>query len=327
MTFRRPPHPQHHRHAFTLIELLVVIAIIAMLISLLLPAVQQARESARRTQCRNNLMNLGLALHNYLMAHNVLPPGSINPHGPIASAPVPINSDPADFQDFIPPQPDDAPPPPLDLSQRYEMSWITQILPYIEQQNAFHRIDFRQSAYAPANHPVRRLRIPLLICSSDPNGSPSGGPGLTSYRGCHHDVEAPIDVKQNGVLFLNSAVTYEDIQDGSSNTILLGEAKTRFNSSLGWMSGTRATLRNTGTTPNNANLIIIDPATGQRTTTRPELEDDPETAYVGGFSSFHVGGAHFLFGDGAVRFLSSNIEPILFRHLGHRRDGELVSDF
>jgi prepilin-type N-terminal cleavage/methylation domain-containing protein len=325
MTASRPAH-RTRRRGFTLIELLVVIAIIAILIALLLPAVQQAREAARRVQCRNNLMNLGLALHNYLMAHNVLPPGSINPHGPIASAPV-STTDSADLQSFIPPQPDDTPPPPLDLSQRYEMSWITQILPYIEQQNAFHRIDFRQSAYAPANHAVRRLLISLLICSSDPNRSPSGGPGLTSYRGCHHDVEAPIDVKQNGLLFLNSAVTYEDIEDGSSNTILLGEAKTRFNSSLGWMSGTRATLRNTGTTPNNVNPISIDPDTGQRTTTRPEVEDDPDTAFVGGFSSFHVGGAHFLFGDGAVRFLSQNIEPTLFRHLGNRHDGELVGDF
>lgn len=317
------------RQGFTLIELLVVIAIIAMLISLLLPAVQQAREAARRTQCRNHLMNLGLALHNYLMAHTVLPPGSVNPQRPILSAPAPLlTGDPSVEQlELTPPDDSAEQPSRIDLASRYEMSWITHILPYIEQQNAYKRLDFRYSAYHPVNAPVRQHRIPLLICPSDPNQAPDGQPALSNYRGCHHHVEASIDIDQNGLLFLNSAVKYEDIEDGSSNTLLLGEAKSRFNSSQGWISGTRATLRNTGSPPNQVGELLPDPTTGLLTTSRQELEDDPDYAFVGSFNSFHVGGAHFLMGDGAVRFITQNIEPKLFQHLGHRRDGELLGEF
>src|SRR5213083_896811 len=103
-------NPRHR--GFTLIELLVVIAIIAVLIALLLPAVQQAREAARRTQCKNNLMQLGLALHNYEMAYELLPPGSINPTGPIRNE-----------------------------SKGYHMGWMVQILPYIDQGNVFDHFD------------------------------------------------------------------------------------------------------------------------------------------------------------------------------------------
>ena len=133
-----------HRRGFTLIELLVVIAIIAVLIALLLPAVQQAREAARRTQCKNNVMQIGLALHNYMMAFEVLPPGTQNSTGPIQSK----------------------------EGGGYHMSWITQILPYLEQQNVYSHIDFNRSVYDPANAPPRQQRIATFICPSDPgNGT------------------------------------------------------------------------------------------------------------------------------------------------------------
>jgi prepilin-type N-terminal cleavage/methylation domain-containing protein len=315
---RTPTIARRPRRGFTLIELLVVIAIIAILIALLLPAVQQAREAARRTQCRNNLMNLGLALHNYMMAHEVLPPGTTNPVGPISSAPMEA-FDPATGTGF-----DSVDPiPALDLSQRYEMSWITQVLPYIEQQNAFKKLDFTQSAYAPANAEVRGFRISTLLCPSDPDVSDRQGVQLTNYRGCHHDQEAAIDVNQNGLLFLNSSVSYEQIEDGSSNTLALGEAVARINSSLGWLSGTRATLRNTGS-PINAQRRL---SANANFSPQPGIQDDADPAVVGGFSSSHVGGGHFLMGDGGVRFVSENIAPEMLQRLGHRRDGELVSEF
>ncbi len=143
---------------FTLIELLVVIAIIAILIALLLPAVQQAREAARRTQCKNNMMQLGLALHNYSMAFEILPPGSVNDTGPIVSVP-----------------------------QGYHMSWIVQILPMMEQSNLFRSINFDEGAYAPGNGGPRAVMLPALRCPSDvPNGTVIGGGtgSVTNYAGC-----------------------------------------------------------------------------------------------------------------------------------------------
>src|SRR5882762_1923016 len=106
------------RQGFTLIELLVVIAIIAVLIALLLPAVQMAREAARRTQCRNNIMQLILAVHNYEQSHEVLPPGVVNDDGPIKTEP-----------------------------KGYHFSWLAQLLPFVDQNNVYKHIDFRAGAY------------------------------------------------------------------------------------------------------------------------------------------------------------------------------------
>jgi prepilin-type N-terminal cleavage/methylation domain-containing protein len=277
----------NQRRGFTLIELLVVIAIIAILIALLLPAVQQAREAARRTQCKNNLMNLVLAVHNYEMAHEVLPPGSVNPTGPIAHAP-----------------------------QGYHVSWIVQILPHLDQRNAYNHFDFTFGVYAPQNSRVRAHRLPVLICSSDPSGGFSQTQEHSSYAGCHHDSEAPIDVDNNGVLFLNSSVRFEEITDGSSTTIFIGERLLE-STDLGWVSGTRATLRNTGSPINGAGpLPALLPVPG-----------GPAALSVGGFSSRHEGGAHFGLGDGSVRFLSENISLATFAALANRADGELIGDF
>jgi prepilin-type N-terminal cleavage/methylation domain-containing protein len=309
MICEHAPRAARVRRGFTLIELLVVIAIIAILIALLLPAVQQAREAARRTQCRNNLMNLGLALHNYLMAHEVLPPGTQNATGPISSLPFTTAEDGTRTYDLT----------------TSHMSWITQILPYFEQQTVYRHIDFTKSVYAPENDPPRKQRLSILICPSDP-GVPYGSDSIamSSYRGVHHDLAAPIDVDQHGVFFLNSAVSYEQIEDGTSNTLFVGEARLESGSSLGWMSGTRATLRNTDQAP-NFEADELRKTRPQTDGNNPYEAEDP--LVVGGFSSFHTGGGHFLIGDGAVRFISNNIAIKTYQQLGHRRDGEMLGDF
>ncbi|WP_406701005.1 DUF1559 domain-containing protein [Singulisphaera sp. Ch08] len=315
--------PTRMYRGFTLIELLVVIAIIAVLIALLLPAIQAAREAARRSQCVNNLMQLGIALQNYESSFEVLPPGVVNPTGPIRN-----------------------------LANGYHFSWTVQILPYIEQKNLFKHIDFKTGVYDVTNLTVHMITVRSFICPSD--GGSRGGAGTSSpasnnYVACHNGVEAPIDANNNGVFFLNSSVRYEDIPDGSSQTIFLSE-RLLGSADLGWMSGTSATLRNTGTLPNAANrplaripvpaaapaAIPADGAgagagaggteSGSGAGAAGNAADDSPSLIVGGFSSKHSGGINCAFGDGSVRFLKDSVSPKVFEALGNRADGELISD-
>ncbi len=206
-----------HRPAFTLVELLVVIAIIGILIGMLLPAVQQVREAARRTSCANNLAQLGLALHNYEFSTEHLPAGVLNEDGP-------INTE--------------------EIGQH--VGFLVQLLPYIEQFGIANNFDIAAGTYAAANAPARQMVIPTYLCPSSANAklNLAGTAALTNYAGCHHSVETQIDVDNNGLLFLNSKIRYGQIADGTCNTILVGEIFPDL-SDLGWASGTRASLRNT----------------------------------------------------------------------------------
>jgi prepilin-type N-terminal cleavage/methylation domain-containing protein/prepilin-type processing-associated H-X9-DG protein len=287
------------RRAFTLIELLIVVGIIAVLISLLLPAVQSAREQARRAQCCNNLTQLGIALANYAVAHSVLPPGVVNDTGPIQNLP-----------------------------QGYHYSWTVQILPFLGQNNIYRRFDFQKSVYAANNATARGVHISTFLCPSDPKSGP------ISYMGCHHDAEAPIAADNHGVLYLNSCVRFDEIPDGVAQTILLGESRQINPGLLGWASGTHATLRNTGHGLNVPSaLLALGNTTAQLTVEErwaayvQMLEDGViPVDFVGGFSSWHSSGANFLFCDGSVRFLNSSIRADVYRVLGGRADGALVSD-
>jgi prepilin-type N-terminal cleavage/methylation domain-containing protein/prepilin-type processing-associated H-X9-DG protein len=281
-----------HCRGFTLVELLVVIAIIGILIALLLPAVQAAREAARRTQCVNNLAQLGLAVQNYDAAHEVLPPGVVNPEGPIHSAP-----------------------------KGYHMGWLVQLLPFVEEQVTFNHVDFSVGAYDKKNAEVLKVEVSLFSCPSDPRFI--GEDRWTSnYAGCHHDVEAPIDADNHGVFFLNSHVRSRDIPDGATHTIFLGEKRID-SDDLGWMSGTRATLRNTGT-PINATPVKGMPKQNGEDFSAVAAQAPQPDLYVGGFGSWHPGGANFSLGDGSVRFLSETVADQLYQQFGHRADGKLL---
>jgi prepilin-type N-terminal cleavage/methylation domain-containing protein len=298
-------HPQPHiailhrrRRGFTLIELLVVVAIISILIALLLPAVQSARESARRMQCRNNLMNLRLALENYHGAHRTLPPGTVDFSGPIVSA----------------------------QKQGYRMSWIAHILPYLDEGNLHRKIDFQKSAYDQANAIYGAHGVDLLVCPSNP------GNRVSCYAGVHHDVEAPIDIDNHGVLFLNSRIRLpDDVPDGLAYTLFLGEIE----GAGSWIVGDSQTLRNTGTNPSDASAFQASQYAAPQPTGSDGLNSDDPAATpaaplpntVGGFSSNHVSGANVAIGDGSVKFISAHIDAALFRRLGHRSDGELVGAF
>ena len=272
------------RQAFTLVELLVVIAIIGILVGLLLPAVQAAREAARRCMCMNNIAQLGLAIHNHEFNAERLPSGVLNPTGPIRNE---------------------------EIGQH--ISWCVQILPQMEQVSIYSHFDQSVGTYAPVNAAVRRQRIPTFLCPSFYTDVGEKDLGITNYAGCHHDVEAPIDTDNNGVLFLNSRLRFSQILDGSSQTIMLGEMFPR-RDGLGWASGTSSSLRNTGAFETPPKQIAKTATSLQPT----------GTLVVGGFGSFHTGGAQFAFADGSVHFLSVNIDKSTFGKLGNRADGEML---
>ncbi len=197
---------------FTLVELLVVIAIIGILVGLLLPAIQSSRELARSASCQNNLLQLSLALNNYENSYGHYPSGSINTTGPISNS-----------------------------AAGYHHNWLAALLPFCEQQALAAHLDRSKSVYDPANLPVRTFEISFLNCPSDISQGP-----YSHYAACHNDTESPIDSNNNGVFVLNKVIKRRDISDGLGYTLFIGE-KQPDRWELGWISGTRATLRNTGT--------------------------------------------------------------------------------
>lgn len=274
------------RQGFTLVELLVVIAIIGILVGLLLPAVQAAREAARRASCTNNLMQLGVAAHHYEFNHEHLPSGVINPDGPIINEP-----------------------------EGQHVSWTVLLLPYLEEQVAANKFNLEAGAYADENKDVRMHSIHVFSCPSSPTITNQENEPVSDYAGCYDGQKTPIDKENNGLLFLNSKVRYSEITDGTTYTLLFGEKITE-RTSLNWMSGTLATLRNTATRPSPVDYSRFYRNDGDPTPNDAEPAD--------GFGSFHPGGANFVLADGSVRFLSSNIDVNVFKFMGNRHDGELI---
>jgi prepilin-type N-terminal cleavage/methylation domain-containing protein len=321
---------------FTLIELLVVIAIIAILIALLLPAVQQAREAARRTQCKNNLKQLGLALHNYHDSFNTFPIGNLYAGTQDASG-SPIS---------------------------HSWGWIAYILPYIDLGNDYNQLNFayagrcseymgQQETLSPSVNWTWKSAKEVLMCASDPNsGRTFSGPtgsgqyvvqngtmATTNYLGvCGKTLNwdcgmgslwsitsPPNQPCQNrtgyeGVLYSNSRTRISDIIDGTSNTCVVGERGQNISLSYGWP------LCGRGYPPLYSGRK--DHVLEMFTFSNGVPNDDPD----GGPSnqkywSWHAGGAQFLMGDGAVRFLSYSINQGTYQALGTRATGEVIGEF
>jgi len=334
-----------------LIELLVVIAIIAVLIALLLPAVQQAREAARRSQCKNNLKQMGLGLQNYHDTYSTFPIGAQEP--------------------------------------QYKPNWRVGLLPYIDQAPAFNRLNFIasqsqspnqgfmagngntgiNSGYGVANAVLNNLYVPVYKCPSsatsafytgtDPisnNGKPSPDSSLSGvietgmtmdYVGISgaysSDTTLPYSSKcvsawssygmwcRNGIMVMVSSSRMRDITDGSSNTIIIGEMSGmiggkdyRSNYFGGWggmiQSATHDGASSWGTgintiryAPNPQTL----PANGANQTYTPN----------NALNSFHVGGVQIALADGSVRFLSDNVNMETFRRLAAKDDGLVLGEF
>lgn len=317
------------RFGFTLIELLVVIAIIAVLIALLLPAVQQAREAARRSQCKNSLKQLGLALHNYHDSLRVLP---VNGNATCGFGAGCVKTGP-----------------------------MAQLLPYIDQAPLYKSINFNNS---PANWTIPlpsttnyfSTSIPSLLCPSDttppaPNPGANGvnGWAVSNYSfsvgaqresglGCslyysgvsifgtgnadHSDSNDPAQISGLWSRYAYAA-KLKDITDGLSNTIMMGEMRPQcsdhsrhgvFNVNSLWIA-TRAPI-NYPTCPNEGPGVAGGGCNG-----------DQNWNTSMGFKSRHTGGAHFLLADGTVRFINQTIEYVMYQRLGDRRDGKPIGDY
>ncbi len=287
---------------FTLIELLVVIAIIATLVAILLPAVQQAREAARRSSCKNNLKQIALALHNYADIHKVFP-SSYTDTG--------TKNGKAGGQ-----------------GKRGGWGWTAQILPQLEQNNLYDQFDFNAAPFGPFSTPensdAMSTIVPAFSCPSDTKpdvmsrfiegtdpayiekiavtsyvGNTGSYTGVPCELRSGYNVDTPRD---NGVLFVNSSVSFKDITDGTSNTLLLGEVT--------WEASDTQLLygnvdfegyaRCTGESSNAAGSY--------RHVRGCYYKMNGSTLQHKAYHSMHKGGAQFALCDGSVRFISENIE-------------------
>jgi len=331
------------RQGFTLIELLVVIAIIAILIALLLPAVQQAREAARRTQCKNNLKQIGLALHNYHDVANQLPIGS-------------LGGDPG-----------------------WGVSFWMLTLPYVDQAPLYNQLVFEGTSpgytgQGTGNNPngqiVRNLVLNHLACPSSPLDKLSDtGAGIVTQRAQYVGISGAVDddltanpngfVNSNatpqrnsdnccscpptgihargGALLPNATVTLSQIKDGTSNTIMVGEQsdyatdaqgrETRINNHHGWMMGTGDLSSNTAQRRFNLTTVRYPPNAVKEIggTALPGVCNN-DGANNGLFSS-HTGGVQVLLADGSTRFISENLDLTTFKRLATRNDRQVVGEF
>jgi prepilin-type N-terminal cleavage/methylation domain-containing protein len=302
---------------FTLIELLVVIAIIAVLVAMLLPAVQQAREAARRSQCKNNLKQIGLALHTYHDTFNQFPNAAVwgySARGTAPSAAVPRN-----------------------------YTWICMILPYLDQGPLYNAINFSLPLYDPtlatqidgSGNPLSAKRLSVLMCPSDSVYALSTyNLGWTNYGGASvYWAQPPYNADPYGGVFTdfqNTAI--RDIRDGTTTTIAVGECST-----YGFQNGAMYTSGQGRTRGSGANgafksaLVAAASAsyypgtntmpkfpdgsgTGPQFKTQPAADAAVYQAAWGinsewpGSSSQHAGGAQFLMCDGTVRFINQSIQ-------------------
>jgi prepilin-type N-terminal cleavage/methylation domain-containing protein len=316
------------RKGFTLIELLVVIAIIAILVALLLPAVQQAREAARRSTCKNNIRQLGLALHNYHdVANRFPPPGIHNRDGHGASA----------------------------TSSSWGPSWILMSLPYFEQANLYQQYNFSLDRTRDgSNRAVVEVEIPALKCPSDSEYKVPWSNTASYARGNYAancgagNAFARTDFgirRERGPFHFGRAygARISDIEDGTSNTILLGEIIAGYNSgdvrgAWAYPSG----VHFSGGEPSyNDPRVLLRPngnALDNDMRDRPSRcsadNDDRQMRCTSGGSrasqtarSRHVGGVHVCLADGSTRFISENIDFQTWLWLLAQSDGNPIGEF
>ena len=322
------------RSGFTLIELLVVIAIIGILIALLLPAVQSAREAARRAQCTNNLKQLGLALHSYLSVNNTFPPVVVLPRN------------------------------------RTTQPWsgLTRILPYLEQGNLYDAVNWGRDFEFTISPTLAAVRVATFLCPSEVNDVARVTPTLTYYpnnycfnQGTWFVYDPPSDQVGDGPFVPNRAYSPSALRDGLSNTVGMTEAKayqpnywdSKNPATLGvaaplnpaglatyiggtfdsnghteWVEGDVHEVGVTNTfTPNTRVIAMVN---GQPTDVDLISMRDGESTTLPTYAavtarSYHPGGVMAMLLDGSVRFVKDTVQLRVWRGLGTRAGGEVIS--
>ncbi len=295
--------------------------IIAVLIALLLPAVQQAREAARRSQCKNSLKQVGLGLHNYHDTHGILPPGTVWTSG--------ANTGPRTG------------------------GYAIHILPYLDQAPIYNLINFNVSGtlwFSGNNSAATAASVPMLLCPSDGMGGTHAVDATqrwfkSNYLGVFSgfntgditSATADSDSTKLAVFGMNRAARIRDITDGTSNTALAAEYLTGATSDeyrgFAWSDQSPGTQLFFAQTPNTTVPDVcydVSPAswcTNDANLNLPTTANTSSAAQTAAARSRHTGGVHVLLADGAVRFVSNNVNLANWRALATIRGGEVVSDF
>jgi prepilin-type N-terminal cleavage/methylation domain-containing protein len=287
----------YRQAAFTLVELLVVIAIIGVLVALLLPAIQSAREAARRSSCANNVKQIGLAIAQYQLSHTVYPPST---------------TDDLFVWD--------------DGGQLRNHSWASLITPHLEEGALHDKIDFTVSAMDGVNQPAASMTVSVYRCPS------YDGPAKTEDQHYPPNVYAignyvsigatdvdhiyAISVKPEGVIYPVSKIKPKEVTDGLSKTMFIGES--REEKMRVWIDGRTACV--------SALPYDMDSNVPLVSLNYTPYYNDGDIESDWGPSSMHPGGAYHLFGDGSVHFLTNTISVPVYTGLCTRAGGEILDN-